>query len=472
MAKKSTNKPWADRLREWEDQASAPLPPSGDWERLANKMALQEKRKRGGAYRWYLGLGLLATSLLVIYLLRPQEPSQETTPAAPIALQEQQETVKQPMQAIALDTASLKVSLNRIKQIPPATPERIAEATQNPITLNDEIKSKIPARASKRQQATNIATHFATNSPPIAADLVADSKNVGAVPRLATTDLSLLSWEARALSLPSLRMPILLVSPDLNQAEQKKWAIGPTLMLAQNSLSASSNSPGLRPLSSSEQQGLHSGLALSAKLGSRWGLQLGISRGREEVSSRYRFQRTYTLNNERTTTEGEVVNNFSVDLEGKYAKTAADVEISRIPNQPLGLQTRLLFEARLEEKVTITQVPLLLTYDLALGDRFSLRLGTGVSWQQNQITTEQQARLLQAGRFQLRRSRVLSRASFVEESLWMGQASLGLNYQLAERWSLIGQANAYTPIGQANTDAVNRVDYQGVGAQMQLLYHF
>lgn len=471
MAKKSTNKSWVNRLREWEDQASAPLPPSGDWDRLANKMALEEKRKKkGAAYWWWLGLALVSCSLLLIYLLSSHIPSQEAIPPVPIALQQQQEVLQQSTQNTAAANTALDASQN---DSPPVRQSiKLAPRPLKEIQIPDApaIKNKMPDQASKHGQAREAAVHFAVITPPNDTDLLPDSKNARAIPSLATITPSPLFLEAKLLSLPSFHTPVLPTSADLNQAERKKWAIGPTLMLAQNSLSASNNSSGLRPISRSQQQGLHSGLALSAKLGSRWGLQLGINRGKEEVSSRYRFQRIYTLNDERTTAAGEVVNNFSVDLEGKYAKTAADVEISRTPNQLPALQNRLLIEARLEEKITITQIPLLLTYDLPLGNRFSLRLGTGVNWQQNQITTEQQARLVQPGRFQLRRSRVLSRESFVEESLWMGQASLGLHYQLAERCAIIGQTNAYSSIGKANATEV--LNYNAIGGQVQLLYHF
>lgn len=493
MAKKSTNKPWAARIKAWEEQAASPLPPSGDWERLANKMELEKKRPPlGASWLWWAVLGLLAVGLLFTYLYsRPTSPNQEAPPAVPLVFTPPLAASPEPQTANSIsDPSTSKGLASSSLQASPPAPKSEREASP----INKDIQGKIhPTTSAARPFVSQAASHVTSKSshrgtelpsrkPPIALaedgfrplgqQPAAEYQKPWPIAFLATIAPPTPSRAESPLPLPKLRLAASASSPDLDQGKQHKWAVGATFILAQNNLSASSNSPSLRPIGRSQKQGLRSGLTLSARLGNRWGLQLGISRGREEVTSRYRFQRIYTPSTEHTTSEGAAVNDFSVELEGKYAKTTTDIEISRLPNQPAGPPTRLLVEAQLKEKLTVSQIPLLLTYDLPLGNRLSLQVGSGMSWQQNKINTEQQARLVQAGRFQLRRSRTLSREAFVKESLWLGQANLGLNYQLAKRWSAISQVNAYTQIGTSQTNDASQTNYQGVSGQMTLLYHF
>lgn len=470
MAKKSTNKPWAARLREWEEEASAPLPPSGDWDRLAKRMMPQEKRKnRLPIWVWWLGLGV--SSLLLTYWWTSPEPIDAAVPTSPRVLNAKEgPPANLPPQQDAATIAAGKLPEENSQQ-PSSLPSSAQHTTATSEPLLTNLKQEQPTTAPR--QARPIASQpTATLSlvPAVESPQTTPAKNATAIPPLASTPLWLLP-EKQQLLQPAVMASNPTMEPAIRPVKQEKWAVGPTLQIAQNSLN-SGNTTGLRPISSEQQQGLNSGLALRRTLGNHWGIQLGMSRGQETVSSRYRFQRIYTANDERVTTNGEAINNFSVELDGKYTKTDTDIEVSRPANQPIGSPLRLLIEAQLEERIRTTQVPLLLTYDQALGNRLSLRLGSGISWQRHQIQTEQQARLIQAGRFQVRRSRMVSRTALVNESLWLGQLSVGLDYQLGSRWSVIGQVNAYTQLGNTQSDAGSAVNYQGVGGQLLLLYHF
>ncbi len=462
MAKKSTNnKPWASRLREWEEAASAPLPPSGDWDRLAKKMMPQEQRKKRLPI-WFWWLGLVAAGLLLAYWWPVREPSNTAAPTLPVALDSNKAT--QPPAASVKDTKEATIAKEKLAE------KNSQQAAKRAGSAQHTAVAREPSLTTFKQAQPTIAASQPRVAPSIAPSLAttqtAQAEARHAVPPLPSLPIRLLP-EKHELMAPAPWVSNTAMGPRLNQKKNEKWALGPSFQLAQNSLNNSS-STGLRPISSEQQQGLFSGLALRRTIGSRWGVQLGISSGQETASSRYRFQRIYTASNERTTTEGEIVNNFSVELDGKYAKTDTDIEVSRPANQPIGTQTRLVIETQLKERVRTTQVPLLLTYDLPLSSQLSLRLGSGVSWQRQEIETAQQSRLAQAGRFQIHRARTLNRTALVDESLWLGQFSLGLAYQLGSRWSLTGQTNGFTQIGKASSEG----NYQGIGGQLLLLYHF
>ncbi len=285
---------------------------------------------------------------------------------------------------------------------------------------------------------------------------------------LAATPLLPLSWEAKPLAIPSLQLASM--EPAMSIKEQPwQLAVGPTILLANSRALAANSSNNLRPLSSSNQQSPQLGVLASLQLGSAWRLHLGYVQGWEKSSSRYRFQRTYSLNTEQNSSDGQAINSFEVEMDGKYAKTATEIEVSRT-NLPTSFQSRLLIEASLLEEVTIRQLPMALTYDLPIKASWSVRLGAGVLWRQNQIQIEQQARLIQAGRFELRRSQIRSRELIAQESLWMGQVVAGLHFQPAAQWSFTAQVNLLTNLGP-NKDT-KRVDYQGPAAQLTAQYNF
>ncbi|MEM7575103.1 MAG: hypothetical protein AAF433_19515 [Bacteroidota bacterium] len=505
------NNPWSQRLKDWEASGTGPEPLPGDWSRLAEKMD-KGSRRRGAAW-WWWGSGLLIIAGLVLVFLFPQPNSQGgvTTIAEELTtsnkLPMEQEAVAD--KAVETEAVTISPTTTTAENEPEVTTS--FESELNPTlaaTSSTPILLELPASTPAKEIGSDPAElRLQLNAPSITLENAGGTsnseereQNERTLPssdsqegQIAYPTISSLYPLYLSTRLPKLRPVLgqwgrtmadqghenlaeenLTANGENEEPQPTAWslAVGPQLGVFRPEVNIELPANTLAAETEAKSIAYTFGIGAQIRIGKHWGFQTGISRSREDSRHRFFLARAYNPANEILDAQGNGVNRIELDYTTSYTKGEAEVELFRSADVPTTEIRFIRLAVILKEEVETTTIPLLLTYDLPLSNKFGLRLGAGASWNRQTVTVDIQSRLSALIDMEVRRSGIRSSERLLNSEFWTGQLVAGLVYQPFSHWEINLFPQWFTSLSNLSADRQLNADYSRFSFSAGINYRF